>query len=181
MAGGLFNLRAFKSAAYSTYCASAFLIFLGLYTRESFFRDESGIIVNPLSLQVLTYADVSAISIGISQEFSAYFISFINASSLFGRFAAGSVADRFGESFSVFLASIFFFIVMSGAINVMIPFTSLAGVLTYAWPFARTESSFIAVIVIYGFVMSTKKPICIFILYCIGSTPEHTFRCSLIQ
>ena len=36
--------------------------------------------------------------------------------------------------------------------NVMIPFTAFTGILTYAWPFARTESSFIAVIVLYGFV-----------------------------
>jgi len=30
--GGLFNLVAFKSAAYSTYCLSAFICFLGVYT-----------------------------------------------------------------------------------------------------------------------------------------------------
>lgn len=36
VAGGLLNLRAFKSAAYSIYCASAFVIFLGLYTGQSF-------------------------------------------------------------------------------------------------------------------------------------------------
>ena len=36
--------------------------------------------------------------------------------------------------------------------NVMVPFTALAGILTYAWPFAQTESSFIVVIVIYGSV-----------------------------
>ncbi|KAG6816512.1 hypothetical protein H0H87_005514 [Tephrocybe sp. NHM501043] len=35
--------------------------------------------------------------------------------------------------------------------NIMIPFTATAGVLTYAWPFARTQGSLIAVIVIYGF------------------------------
>ena len=68
----------------------------------------------------------------------------------------------------------------------MIPFTALAGILTYTWPFAQTESSFIAVIIIYGFVVSAKKPIwSTFILYirniCTGSTPEHTFRCSLTR
>ena len=30
--GGLLNLRAFKSAAFTIYCISAFVIFLGLYT-----------------------------------------------------------------------------------------------------------------------------------------------------
>ena len=103
VAGGLFNFRAFKSAAYSTYCASAFVVFLGLYTGEYFFfffwvcsRNPEYVI--PVSV-VLTYADVSATSIGISQEFSYYFISFINASSLFGRFAAGSICDRYGQFF----------------------------------------------------------------------------------
>ena len=35
---------------------------------------------------------------------------------------------------------------------VMIPFTALAGILTYAWPFAQTEASLIVVTVLYGFV-----------------------------
>ena len=37
--------------------------------------------------------------------------------------------------------------------NVMIPFTALAGILTYAWPFAQTEASLIVVTVLYGFVV----------------------------
>ena len=101
VAGGLLNLRAFKSAAYSTYCASAFVIFLGVYTGQSFsecVREQSE---NP-AFAVLTYASVSATAIGISQNFSYYFISFINASSLLGRFAAGSISDRFGESFFIY-------------------------------------------------------------------------------
>ncbi|KDR69289.1 hypothetical protein GALMADRAFT_256119 [Galerina marginata CBS 339.88] len=114
LAGGLLNLHAFKSPAYSVYCASAFVTFLGVYT-------------------VLTYIGVSATSIGISPEFSFYFIAIANASSLFGRYAAGSLCDRLG------------------AMNVMIPFTASAGILTYAWPFAATKSSLIAVTVIYGF------------------------------
>jgi len=48
---------------------------------------------------VLTYTGLSAIAIGVSQGFSYYFVSFINASSLFGRFFAGSICDRYGESF----------------------------------------------------------------------------------
>ena len=39
-----------------------------------------------------------------------------------------------------------------GPMNVMIPFTALAGVMTYAWPFAQTEASLIVVTVLYGFV-----------------------------
>ncbi|PPQ91371.1 hypothetical protein CVT25_004138 [Psilocybe cyanescens] len=114
VAGGLLNLAAFKSAPYSVYCGSAFVTFLGIYT-------------------VLTYVGVSATDIGISSNFSFYFIAIANASSLFGRYAAGNLCDRLG------------------AMNVMIPFTTAAGIVTYAWPFAQTKSSLIAVTVIYGF------------------------------
>lgn len=38
----------------------------------------------------------------------------------------------------------------SGPMNVMMPFTAAAGILTYAWPFAESQSSLIAVTVIYG-------------------------------
>ena len=51
---------------------------------------------------VLTYISVSATAIGISHDFSYYFISFINASSLLGRLAGGSISDRIGESFFFF-------------------------------------------------------------------------------
>ncbi|KAF8147570.1 MFS general substrate transporter [Crassisporium funariophilum] len=114
VAGGLFNFGAFRSAPYSVYCASAFVNFLGVYT-------------------VLTYVGVSATAIGISSDFSFYFVAFANASSLFGRYVAGNLCDGLG------------------AMNVMIPFTAFAGIVTYAWPFAQTKSALIAVTVIYGF------------------------------
>ena len=68
------------------------------YILVSPFPDECGSNLRTLHFAVLTYASVSATSIGISQDFSYYFITFINASSLLGRFAAGSISDRFGES-----------------------------------------------------------------------------------
>jgi len=33
--GGILNIRAFESASYSVYCCSAFVTFLGIYTRTS--------------------------------------------------------------------------------------------------------------------------------------------------
>ena len=33
LAGGMFNFKAFKTPAFSTYCCTAFTAFLGLYTR----------------------------------------------------------------------------------------------------------------------------------------------------
>jgi MFS family permease len=82
----------------------------------------------------LAYAHVSiATFVGISSEFSFYFISIANASSFFGRYMAGNLCDRFG------------------AMNVLIPFTIAAGILTYIWPFAQSKSCLIAVTVIHGF------------------------------
>ncbi|KAJ6593388.1 major facilitator superfamily domain-containing protein [Mycena capillaripes] len=77
VAGGLFNPAAFKNPAYTIYCISGIVAFLGLYT-------------------VLTYIDVSATSVGISPDFSFYLISIANGASLFGRLASGITADKLG-------------------------------------------------------------------------------------
>lgn len=82
---------------------------------------------------VLTYVDVSAASIGISPSFSFYFVAIANAGSLLGRYVAGYMSDRLGP------------------MNIMIPFTGVAGILTYAWPFAKTKASLLALTVLYGF------------------------------
>ncbi|KAF8910907.1 MFS general substrate transporter [Gymnopilus junonius] len=114
VAGGLFNIRAFKSAAFTIYCLSGFFTFLGLYT-------------------VLTYVVVSATASGISPNFAFYYVAIANASSLFGRYTSGNICDRVGP------------------MNVIIPFTAVAGILTYTWPFAQSMGSLVAVVVIYGF------------------------------
>ncbi|KAF9001719.1 MFS general substrate transporter [Cyathus striatus] len=114
VSGGLFNLQAFKFAPYTIYCISGFVNFLGLYT-------------------VLAYIDVSALSAGVSQDFSFYFVAIANASSFFGRYCSGLIADKIGS------------------LNVMIPFTAVAGVLTYIWPFVHAEASLVVVTIIYGF------------------------------
>ncbi|KIM86443.1 hypothetical protein PILCRDRAFT_816404 [Piloderma croceum F 1598] len=81
----------------------------------------------------LTYIDVSATSMGIDPDFAFYLVSIANASSGVGRLFAGVMADRFG------------------AINVAVPCTVLAGIITYIWPFVTTKASFIAISIIYGF------------------------------
>jgi len=81
---------------------------------------------------VLTYIDVSAVAAGLSPDFTFYLVSIANAASGFGRFAGGLLADQFGP------------------LNVMIPATLVASVLTYAWPFAQTKGQFVAIAIIYG-------------------------------
>lgn len=82
---------------------------------------------------VLTYLSVDALQWGLSHNFSFHLVSFANAASLVGRFTCGLIADQFGSG------------------NVMIPFTAVAGLLTYAWPFARNKASLIAIATMYGF------------------------------
>ncbi|KAF9448292.1 MFS general substrate transporter [Macrolepiota fuliginosa MF-IS2] len=112
--GGLLNPAAFKDPPYTLYCISSFITFLGIYT-------------------VLTYVNVSATQLGSAPDFAFYFVAFANASSLFGRWTAGLIADKVGP------------------MNVMIPFTFFSGILTYAWPFTHSTGSLIVVTIIYGY------------------------------
>ncbi|GLB34269.1 putative monocarboxylate [Lyophyllum shimeji] len=82
---------------------------------------------------ILTYVSVSALELGISPSLSFYLLAVANGSSFFGRLSAGLLADLYGPA------------------NIMIIFTTIAGVMTYAWPFALSKGSLIAVVVIYGF------------------------------
>lgn len=85
---------------------------------------------------VLTFIDISAIAIGISPDFSFYLVSLANAGSGVGRIVTGLMADKFGP------------------INVITPMTIGVAMMTFAWPYAQTKSSLIAVSVIYGFTSS---------------------------
>ncbi|OCH88814.1 MFS general substrate transporter [Obba rivulosa] len=111
--GPFFNVRAFKSPAYTWYTISTFVSFLGLYT-------------------VLTYIDVSAQFAGVDPNFSFYLLSIANAGSAVGRVGGGILSD------------------VVGALNIMIPATFIAGILTYAWPFATSKGAIIVIAVIYG-------------------------------
>lgn len=86
---------------------------------------------------VVTYVGTTAIKIGISTEFAFYLVAIANAGSMFGRFFAGFLGDKIGP------------------LNVMIPFTAVAGLLTYAWPFIKTEVVLLGVTVAYGYVNPT--------------------------
>ncbi|KAJ7881820.1 major facilitator superfamily domain-containing protein [Mycena olivaceomarginata] len=82
---------------------------------------------------LLTYIDVSATNAGIAPSFDVYLLAIANASSGVGRIMTGLLADRIG------------------CMSVMIPGTLLAAIVTYAWPFATSLRSLIAVSIIYGF------------------------------
>ncbi|CDO68627.1 hypothetical protein BN946_scf184996.g58 [Trametes cinnabarina] len=81
---------------------------------------------------VLTYIDVSAASEGIDPNFSFYLLAIANACSAIGRLAGGFLSDRVGP------------------LSVMTPATFIAGILTYAWPFATSVGGNIAIAIVYG-------------------------------
>ncbi|KAJ7580755.1 major facilitator superfamily domain-containing protein [Mycena floridula] len=144
VAGGLFNLKAFKSAPFSFYAAASFTAFLGLYT-------------------VLTYIDIAAVSVGVSGNFSFYLVSIANASSTFGRLMTGIAVDRFG------------------AINFIAPMTIVAAVLTYAWPFAKSEASFIVIAILYGFSSGAFVATCMAPLYDLGEMSDIGRRTGMVM
>ncbi|KAH9180805.1 MFS general substrate transporter [Lactarius sanguifluus] len=81
---------------------------------------------------VLTFIDASAPSQGVPESFSSYLVSITNAGSAVGRLASGFLADQFGP------------------INVMIPASLLAGVLTFIWPYTRGTAALVTLAVTYG-------------------------------
>ncbi|KAJ7580900.1 major facilitator superfamily domain-containing protein [Mycena floridula] len=141
---GLFDLNCLRRPAFAMFCISSFFVFLGIYT-------------------LLTYADISAISVGFSDEFSFYFIAIANASSGVGRCAAGVLAD------------------IIGPINVMIPLTTIAGILTYIWPFARTDATLITVVVLYGFTSGAYISLLSHPLALFGDTADLGRRLGLLM
>ena len=86
----------------------------------------------------MTYIDVSAASEGIDPNFSFYLLAIANACSAVGRLSGGLLADRIGP------------------LTVMTPATFVAGILTYAWPFATSIGGNIAIAVVYGYVICVK-------------------------
>ena len=100
VSGGLFNLKQFKSPAYSVYTASSFVAWLGLYTGQwvsirSPFPRRTPVPDHSYRI-VLTFIDASAPSQGISGRLSSYLVAIANAGSAVGRLSCGFIADRIG-------------------------------------------------------------------------------------
>ena len=88
----------------------------------------------------MTYIEISATAHGVDDNFAFYLLSIANASSFFGRLSAGFLADRIG------------------AISVMAPFTAVAAVLTYIWPFVNGVKNYVAIAIVYGLVHAARSP-----------------------
>lgn len=88
---------------------------------------------------MLTYIDGSAQLAGMQSDFSFYLVAVANAGSSVGRIGGGITADK------------------TGPLNVIIPSTLVAGVATYAWPYAASKGAFVVVALIYGYVRSYRN------------------------
>ncbi|KAK7030427.1 hypothetical protein VNI00_014171 [Paramarasmius palmivorus] len=159
--GGMLNLAAFKFPPFTIWALAAFVNFLGLYTGMSLFLAAlSNWVMNIAT--ALTYIDISAVKAGISEDFSFYLVAIANASSGLGRITAGFLADRIGP------------------INFMAPTTLIAGILTFAWPFARTQASFVVISVIYGFMTGSYVSSFMMPLFAMGEMHDIGRRSGMV-
>jgi MCP family monocarboxylic acid transporter-like MFS transporter 10 len=86
-------------------------------------------------LPVLTYIDVAATQVGINADIAFYLVAVANGCSIFGRALSSWLAIRYG------------------AMNALLPFTLLAGLLTWVWPYINQTGSYaglVALAVFYG-------------------------------
>jgi nitrate/nitrite transporter NarK len=75
--GAFFQFTALKYYPFSAYCCAGVTVFLGAYA-------------------VPTFISASAKDAGLSEDFSFYLVTIINASACVGRLAVGLLIDRFG-------------------------------------------------------------------------------------
>ncbi|KAH7883138.1 MFS general substrate transporter [Phlebopus sp. FC_14] len=81
----------------------------------------------------LIYLDLSGQAGGLSPSFTFYLIAIANCASLIGRISSGMLADKYG------------------ALNTLIPFTFVAGIVTYIWPYTASRVAPLVIIsVLYG-------------------------------
>uniref|UniRef100_A0A0W0F705 Major facilitator superfamily (MFS) profile domain-containing protein n=1 Tax=Moniliophthora roreri TaxID=221103 RepID=A0A0W0F705_MONRR len=78
------------------------------------------------------YISTTAQSLGFSDSLIFYLVSFFNAASCIGRLVGGVVAD------------------WMGSMNTQIPCMTVAALIAFVWPFAKTQASLIVIAVLYG-------------------------------
>ena len=93
---------------------------------------------------------MSAVAIGISVKFSFYMLAIANAASSFGRLSSGVIAQKFGMSRQLWTKGTRADI-LTGALNTILFFNFAAGIMTFAWPFAKNERQLLAIAVLYGY------------------------------
>jgi hypothetical protein len=72
--GGIVDLRVLKSTSFSMYCLCTFFTYLGLYTGMLITCDTEVGNLNYFCFLVLTFIELSGVSIGLSPDFASYLI-----------------------------------------------------------------------------------------------------------
>lgn len=160
VSGGLFNLKQFKSPAYSIYTASGLVAWLGLYTGQ--WIHAPPFLEGPKRLRtlttptVLTFIDVSAPSQGVSGRLSSYLVAIANGGSAVGRLSGGIIADHIGKCVTPSNSTLplppknVLRTITTGPMNVMTPSLFIAGILTFLWPHVHGTNALVALALLYG-------------------------------
>ena len=109
---------------------------------------------------MLTFIDASAPSQGVPENLSSYLVAAANAGNAVGRLTSGILGDTFGTSSSFpsrFLTHLHH--IALGPINVMIPASFVAGVLTLIWPYTRGTAELFTLAVTYGMSSGAMVPL----------------------
>ncbi|KAF8272785.1 MFS general substrate transporter [Lactarius quietus] len=123
ISGGLFNIKQFRSPAFTVYTAAGVFAFLGFTT-------------------LLIFIDASGPSQGVPKSFSPYLVSIANAGSAVGRLVSGILANYFGPMNVMIPASL-----ISGVLTIIWPYTrGTAGLVTISVTYGVSSSAFVALI-----------------------------------
>ncbi|KAF9259565.1 MFS general substrate transporter [Marasmius fiardii PR-910] len=128
------GLKPFKSPAFVMWCLATLFIYLGMYTCELLLFSRLAALnnSNPSTID-LAFVASTAVSKGLSQNFSFILVAIYNGSQIIGRVSAGIIGNYIGP------------------LNHMIPATTVTAAVVFAWPAATTRASLVIVSVLYGF------------------------------
>lgn len=103
---------------------------------------------------VPTYIELSALAVSVSPNIAIYLVAIANAGAGLGSLFAVIMTDRIGQCDVLGSSSLrlilFLLLVFAGALNFLAPTTLIAGVLSFLWPFPRTDTSSIVIAALYG-------------------------------
>ncbi|KAF8272784.1 MFS general substrate transporter [Lactarius quietus] len=123
VSGGLFNIKQFRSPAFTSYTAAGVVVLLGFNT-------------------FLVFVVASGPSQGVSESFSPYLVSIANAGNAVGRLLSGILADYLGP-LNVMIPATF----IAGVLAIIWPYTrGTAGLVTISVTYGVSSSAFLALV-----------------------------------
>jgi MFS transporter, MCT family, solute carrier family 16 (monocarboxylic acid transporters), member 10 len=93
---------------------------------------------------------ISAVTRGVRADLTPYLSAVLNGSAAVGRVLAVLLSRRFNACNECAQNLPIPRLRALGALNILIPYTAVAAVVTYAWPYAHGIDPFVAVAACYG-------------------------------